>query len=77
MLWYRDAKVCIFGVNSALDGEQTLNHLTEYQIWLNGEVLLYKINIVNSNSSLVTYRISSNNRRRRLLNFETVRFSAY
>ena len=77
MLWYRDATVFIFGVNSAVDREQTLNHLTEYQIWLNGEVLLYKINVVNSNSSLLTYRISSNNRRQRLLNFEIVRCSAY
>ena len=46
MLWYRDATVFIFGVNSALDREQTLNHLTEYQIWLNGEVLLYKMLLI-------------------------------
>ena len=57
MLWYHVAKVCVFGVNSALVREQTFNHLTELQIRLNGEVFFYEINVVDSNPSPVAYRI--------------------
>ena len=57
VLRYHVVKVCVFGVISALVREQTLNHLTELQIRLNGEVLLYEVNVVNSNPNPVAYRI--------------------
>ena len=57
VLRYHVANVCVFGVNSALVREQTLNHLTELQIRLNGEVFFYEINVVDSNPSPVAYRL--------------------